>query len=367
MEFGKYHFRYYMSSTLIVLVSLLAIIWLNQTLRLLELVVSRGGSLIDFALLSILPLPLWLMLALPMAVFSSVIWVLQKLSSDREMVVMQAIGMSKPQLAFPAIIFGTVTSLFLILNSFYLLPWSFSGFKELQTEIRTSIPKVLIKDGEFIDLDAGLTIFIGEKRGPAEIGNVFIQDNRQPNKFVTFTARAGSFGTENGRAVLELKNGQRTELSENGDASALLSFQSHMLDISRSTGQTTERLLLDTNEDTVWNLLNPGPDIPERYRNDRIAEGHFRLVIPLLPLTLTMVAVLGLGQANAGRQRRTAGIFTTACIGLLIVIAAVLARSSIAEETRSWPILYMIILGPILFGIGYLYRPKYKSELFESK
>ena len=347
----------------VVLASLIAIIWLNQTLRLLELVVSRGGSLLDFALLSILPFPLWLMLALPMATFSAVIWVMQRLSSDREMVVMQAIGVSKSQLATPAILFGSVMSLLLLINSLYILPWSFSVFKDLQTEIRSSIPKVLIKDGEFIDLDTGLTIFIGEKRGPAEIGNVFIQDNRQEDKRITFTARAGSFGTEKGRAVLELKNGQRTELSENGDASALLSFQSHMLDISRNTGGTRERLVLDANEESIWKLLNPDGAIPQRYHNDRIAEGHFRIISPLLPLTLSVIAVLLLAQANASRHGGTSRIVLTATIGLAVVIASVLARSSISEDTRSWPLLYLIILGPTLGGFIKLYRPNRLSEL----
>ena len=341
-----------------VVVSLIAIIWLNQTLQLLELIVSRGGSLIDFALMSVLPMPLWISLALPLAAFSAVIWVLQRLSSDREMIVMQAVGMSEAQLARPAIIFASLMSALLVINSVYILPWSFSGFKDLQNEIRSSIPKILIKHGEFIDLDAGLTIFMGEKLGNNEIGNVFIQDNRKRDGMVTFTAQSGAFGTENGRAILHLKNGQRTELDDSGDGSALLSFKSHKLDISRTSGQNRERIYLDSNEKDIWTLLNPDPSLPEKYRRDHIAEGHFRLISPILPLTLTFIAFCMLGRASAARHRKGTRIFTTIILGLLVVIASIIARSSISNDTNSWPILYIVIVGPILAGLIYLYRPK---------
>ena len=358
MEFGKYHFRFYISSTLVVLGSLMAIIWLNQTLQLLELIVSRGGSLFDFALMSILPMPLWVTIALPLACFSAVIWVMLRLSSDREIVVMQAVGMSKSQLALPALLFGTLMSLFLVVNSVYILPWSFSGFKNLQNEIRSSIPKILIKHGEFIDLDNGLTIFMGEKLGRNEIGNVFIQDSRNSGKSVTFTAQSGAFGTENGRAILNLKNGQRTELNQSGDASALLSFESHKIDISRKAGTNRERVYLDANEERIFTLLNPSPSLPEKYRREHIAEGHFRLISPFLPLTLSVIAVCMLGQASAARQRKSRQTILTALAGLGVVILAILARSSIADNIQSWPFLYVVVIGPIVGGLFHLYRPK---------
>ena len=141
MEFRRYHLQYYISSALVVLFSLLAIIWLNETLRLLELVVSRGGSLIDFALMSIFPIPLWLMLALPVSAFISVIWVLQKFLSDREMIVMQAIGMNQAQLTLPALLFGGMMTVFLILNSVYILPLGFSASKPYKMIFGLLFPK----------------------------------------------------------------------------------------------------------------------------------------------------------------------------------------------------------------------------------
>ena len=358
MEFRRYHLQYYISSALVVLFSLLAIIWLNETLRLLELVVSRGGSLIDFALMSIFPIPLWLMLALPVSAFISVIWVLQKFLSDREMIVMQAIGMNQAQLTLPALLFGGMMTVFLILNSVYILPLGFSAFKALQNDIRASIPKILIKDGEFIDLDKGLTIFIGEKQGRREIGNVFIQDNRRADKFVTFTAQKGVFDTEKGRAVLKLENGQRTELNQDGSSSALLSFESHMIDISRTGVQNNNRLYLDANEERITTLLNPDPSMPARYQRERIAEGHFRIASPFLALSLCMIAACLMGKANSDRHRTTSRLSITVVAGLAVLIGTIVARSFIVTNVQFWPLLYIIICGPIMAGLIYLFRPQ---------
>ena len=82
MNFNGYLLRQFCFTTLLVLVSLLGVVWLNHALRMLELVVNKGASFIDFVQLSLFPLPLWLMIALPMAGFIGVIWTIFRSLSD---------------------------------------------------------------------------------------------------------------------------------------------------------------------------------------------------------------------------------------------------------------------------------------------
>ena len=75
-----YLIRQQIVSLFMVLLGLLIIVWLNHSLKVLELVVNKGASLAAFFKLSFLPVPLWLMVALPLACLVAVIWVIYRQS-----------------------------------------------------------------------------------------------------------------------------------------------------------------------------------------------------------------------------------------------------------------------------------------------
>ena len=56
--------------------ALIGIVWLSQTLRLIELLVNKGADFTDFVLLSILTIPLWLIVILPTAALIATMLVL---------------------------------------------------------------------------------------------------------------------------------------------------------------------------------------------------------------------------------------------------------------------------------------------------
>ena len=130
MNLDRYLFRQFSMTSLLTLAGLLCVVWLNHALRMLELVVNKGADLIDFMFLSLFPIPLWLMIALPMAGFIGVIWVINQFFSDRELIVMQAVGVTPLQFARVPIFFGALITFFLIINSVFLLPASFTGLKK---------------------------------------------------------------------------------------------------------------------------------------------------------------------------------------------------------------------------------------------
>ena len=169
MNLNRYLFRQFSMTTLLTLAGLLCVVWLNHALRMLEIVVNKGADFIDFFLLSLFPVPLWLMIALPMAGFIGIIWVINQFFSDRELIVMQAVGVTPLQFARVPIFFGVLMTTFLVINSVYLLPASFTGFKEAQFRLRAAIPKILIQDKVFIDITEGLTIYVGDRTSANEV------------------------------------------------------------------------------------------------------------------------------------------------------------------------------------------------------
>src|ERR1700691_5835174 len=78
---------------------LTSVIWLISILPLLDLVINRGQSAPTFLYLIILLLPTPLTLIMPFAFFFAVLFTLQRLQSDSELVVMASAGYSLRQLA----------------------------------------------------------------------------------------------------------------------------------------------------------------------------------------------------------------------------------------------------------------------------
>ena len=99
MQFDRYLFGQMIRTTIAVSVTLVGIMWLFQTIRLLEVVINRGAPISNFLLMSVTVIPLWLTIAVPVSAFVAVIWVFQRAVADRELLVMQASGRSALQLA----------------------------------------------------------------------------------------------------------------------------------------------------------------------------------------------------------------------------------------------------------------------------
>src|SRR5918911_1969275 len=90
-----------LGATLFVTAALTAAIWLAQSLRLIDLIVNRGLSAELFLYLALLILPRFLDVVLPIGAFIAVLFVFNRLTSESELVVMRAAGLSPLSLARP--------------------------------------------------------------------------------------------------------------------------------------------------------------------------------------------------------------------------------------------------------------------------
>ena len=363
MNLNLYLLKHFSMSCLLIALSLIGVIWLNHSLRILEFIVSKDSTMTDFLLLAFFPIPLWLSVALPMSAFIGVIWTINRFLSDRELIVMQAVGFTPLQFGRVPMFFGAFLTAILFLNSVYIMPASFSKFKEVQAEVRGTIPKLLIQDNVFIDIADDLTLFVGERINQNEVGRVFIQDSRVPEVTITFTSERGQFSTINGQPVFLLLNGQRTELTKDGASSAQLTFETHTLDISRQSTQTAQRVVLDMNEDSIRNLLNPETAIAERYIYERMAMGHYRLSSPFMALALTLIAAAIMLQGHISREKMGQRVLITALTGIAIQTIAILTRSATVSTPALWPIMYLVVLMPIGVGVFLLWRPFWLQTL----
>src|SRR5436305_143800 len=102
-HYSKYIARHLVHSTLLITFSLTSIVWLTQALRFIDFIVNQGVSIMVFLKLTILLVPALILMVLPPALFCAVLFVYTRLKADSELVVMQAAGLSRLRLAWPAL------------------------------------------------------------------------------------------------------------------------------------------------------------------------------------------------------------------------------------------------------------------------
>src|SRR5437764_3966127 len=104
----RYILRQCLSVTLFVTAALSAAVWLAQSLRLIDLIVNRGLSVEVFLYLALLILPRFFDIVLPIGAFIAVLFIFNRLTSESELVVMRASGLSPLALARPVMILAGI-------------------------------------------------------------------------------------------------------------------------------------------------------------------------------------------------------------------------------------------------------------------
>ena len=96
-----YIFRQVAVSTLFIVITLTAVIWLTQAMRFIRFILNKGLSLDVFFYITSLLLPSFLLITLPVSLFFAALFTLNKMTNDRELVVLRSSGMSHWQAAKP--------------------------------------------------------------------------------------------------------------------------------------------------------------------------------------------------------------------------------------------------------------------------
>ncbi len=302
----RYIFRTTFGAFLVVLVGLTAVIWVTQALRDIDLMTNQGQTILVFVGITGLIVPLLILVIAPLALVMSVVHILNKLSTDSELIVMNAAGMSPLVLfrAFLSVI--AVVSLMVAVTSAYLAP---KGLRELRnwiTEVRADLVTNVVQPGRFTQLERGLTFHIRERQPNGVLLGIFVDDQRDPKERTTMLAEQGTILKNNGGTYLVLENGsiQRQEQGERDPT--MIVYERHAFDLSRFTGGTAQTITYSPRERYLWDLISPDPEDPlfKQQPQQFRAELHDRIAAPLYPIVFVIIAYAYLGAPRTTRQSR---------------------------------------------------------------
>src|SRR5271163_2491952 len=165
LRIERYLFRTAAMAFLAGLVTLTAVIWVTQALKQLDLMTDKGQTILVFLTMTGLGLPFLTAIIAPVALFAGVLYCLNKLNGDSELVVMSASGVSPWRLLRPFL--GLFTIVFALEAALYLdvMPWSFDAIETMTTLVRADFIANLARPGAFNQLEAGF-IFHFRERAP---------------------------------------------------------------------------------------------------------------------------------------------------------------------------------------------------------
>ncbi|MFZ0693318.1 MAG: LptF/LptG family permease, partial [Alphaproteobacteria bacterium] len=188
MGLDRYIFRQILGSMAFITLAVTAAIYLSQSLRLIDLTVNRGVSFATFLYMTVLMLPNFLIIILPVALFSAIAFVYNRLTMESELVVMRSVGVSQMRLAMPALIVAVAVTLLGYALTTYLMPMSFREFRALQLRIRNQYTSILLQEGVFNTLSDNLTVFVRARSPDGRLEGILVQDDRIPDRPITAMA-----------------------------------------------------------------------------------------------------------------------------------------------------------------------------------
>jgi lipopolysaccharide export system permease protein len=337
-------------------------IWLTQSLRFVELIVNRGLSLDSYLYLTVLLLPSFLSLMLPIALFTSVLFTYNKLITDSELVVLRAVGLGPLQLARPALLLAVVVVALGYVLSLFLLPWSYRQFKDLEFNVRTDFSAILLKEGTFNSVSPGITVYVRERDSNGELQGILIHDNRVRDKAFTLMAESGALASsEQGPRVI-LGKGNRQQFDENGKLT-MLYFDRYSVDLGRVT-QNQENRWREPRERYLSELFFPGNDANDRAYASRLrAEGHYRLVAPMLGLAFTLISLAALLSGEFNRRGQSRRVLAAVALAALLQTSAIALNNVLVRWPALEPLPYLNVALMIGLSAWWLFRSRPRMRM----
>jgi lipopolysaccharide export system permease protein len=352
-----YILRQLVAVTLIVTGALTCAIWLTQSLRFIELIVNRGLGLWTFLHLTLLLLPSFLWLLLPIAGFVAVLFTYLKLISDSEAIVIGAFGAGPLRLATPALLLGGGLSAVAYALSLYFLPLAYREFKDLEFAIRNDFGAILLREGAFNMVAPNVTVYVRSREASGDLIGILLHDGRRPDAPITMIAERGRLAlTESGPRVV-LVNGNRQELDRRAQRLQFLSFDRYSVDLGRIAERGADRWR-EPRERFLSELFGPPRDDTDRTNLARLrAEGHNRLAASLLPIALALAALAVLLPGDIDRRGRGGRVVMAVAAAALIQTLALSLQNIAARWPMAVPLIYAHIAVVIIGSLWWLTQP----------
>jgi lipopolysaccharide export system permease protein len=298
-------------------------------------------------------LPQLLLILMPIALGIAVIYTYNRLTAESELIVLNAVGISKWQLAKPAIMLGIFCTIACYALGLALMPKANSKFQDIRTFFRDKYASVLLQEEVFNNPIDGVTVFVRARDDMNNLSGVMMHDNRDPKQRITMIADAGRMEQTASGPRFYLQNGIRQQWRE-GKVS-WLAFDDYAIDIAFYGKQVTRKR--SPSERTIWQLFDR-EGLNEQQAAAYRAEAHQRLTWPILSLALPLLALAVLFSSEFNRRGQLKRILIAAAGMALLLLIYFTCRSISVKQPWVSGVLYIIVVGAVGASIDALHHPE---------
>lgn len=321
---------------------LVSVYWVNRAVALFDQLISDGQSAWVFLEFTALTLPNVIRLVLPVAAFVASVYVTNRLSSESELVVMQATGFSPMRLARPVLWFGIAVALMMAVLVHLLVPASRTTLNERRGEIAENITARFLDDGTFLHPAAGITFYIREITATGELHDIFLSDHRSPDERTSYTAERAVLAKSDQGPKLLMFEGMAQTLDAGTGRLSVTRFAQSSFDVAALTSDAA-RHRPEPEEVPTLALLTADPALMAAMGatpGEMYYAGHERFTQSILAIVAALVGfatLLNGGFSRFGLWRQIA-----AATGLLIFVQFLVngVASLVAGAPALWPLVY---------------------------
>lgn len=257
MILDRYLIREIVPNVLLGLMVFTFVMLMNQILLLAETLITRGVGFANIFLMIYYSLPALTVLTIPMSLLLGILLGLGRLSTDSELTVMRASGISLYRLILPILALAAVSWMLCSYLIQVSVPWGNYAFSRFMYKILTTNATSQLKPRVFYNQFPGMVLYIQDMQSKGDVWKgVFIYDESKPSKPRIVLAKEGRV-REKGPQELELE----------------LKYGSwHEVDPRHPHDYTSVQFLQNNFPLPVLGQLAGGDDIPKGERDQTIPE-----------------------------------------------------------------------------------------------
>ena len=341
----KYILKQLLNNSFLILLLIVSLFCLAKSVQLIELMVGRGLPFFIFIKLILLSLPQIIPTLLPVIVSLSIFFVLSRMQTDKELIILQSSSFNVFDILKPIILFSILMSLLSFFFTLYQSPKSNQDFKVLLYTLKNDYSSTLLQEGTFNTFGKDFTIFVKQRKKDG-LHNVFIHDTRDENRTSTLIAKKGNLITTNESTKILLEDGSQHFQSKDKKLSVLY-FDKYLLDIQQNEKNSFLNRWKSPSERTLHELKKPNMSSGDDLNNLQAfkAELTLRFAMPINIIgfgILIMFVTLSFGYSRKENISKTLIVFLTVIILQIISIIS----SNLSIKFSNYEMLNFI---PILF------------------
>jgi len=352
MLMTRYLMKNLLQATVFVALTLTAVIWLTQSLKILDLVANSDAPFSLFVKLVALMLPKFLETILPVALVISVLFIYNRMIMDNELIILRSCGFDQRALARPALALGLALTLVLFGLTTYITPVSYTQMQEMRNSLKSEYSSFLLREGVFNTFGTDMTVYLRARQDNGDLVGLLIQDARDKKKPpVTITAKRGQLVMNGDVPNIIVYDGMRQQVENASGSISKLYFSRYTIEVNglENGPQARNR---DASERTLYELMHP--DLSNKYDRDHVEafniEAQGRLLSPFAALGYPLFALSALLLGPFNRRGQGRKVFWGAVGVVFLIIANMAVDNALKKHPGLMPLQYIIAFLPIIGG-----------------